>query len=253
MLDKTDYRIFFEFIKNYSANGFREIENYDHFMVRLNRVLDSSRQFFYIADLTKLQLIYTSPQVADIFGLEPEKFDLSYNFKYTHPFDIRRRSRVRAKVIETGQELFINKSGYVVISSTFTMKKFSGEYVHMLVQCYLFYSNLPLDTVYILLISTPIDKFSKILKRGHYHWYEGNDMNYFRYPDEELLLTGSNLTDRELEILMYIHKGMETKEIGDKLYLSPHTVSTHRRNILKKSGKSSIGEVIYELEGIGML
>ena len=47
----------------------------------------------------------------------------------------------------------------------------------------------------------------------------------------------------------YDHEG----NTGDKLFLSRHTISTDRRNILKKSGKSSIGEVIYELESIGMI
>lgn len=76
MFDKTDYSIFFEFIKNYSGNAFREIENQDHFMVRLNRILDKGRQFFYIADISRFQLLYTSPQIHNISGIEPDKFDL---------------------------------------------------------------------------------------------------------------------------------------------------------------------------------
>lgn len=253
MVENTDYTIFFDFIKNYSKGDFKEINNQDHFMIRLNSLLYSRRQYFYIADLIKFQILFASPQVLDMTGLEPEKFDPSYNLKYTHPLDIRRRSRIRAKVIEAGQELFINKSGYVIISSSFNTKKISGEYTNTLVQCYLFYSSSPVDTVYLLLISTSIDLFSKIIKRGHYHYYKGNDLSFFRYPDEELLLTGSNLSDRELEIIMYIHKGMETKEIGDILFLSPLTISTHRRNILKKTGKASIYEVIFDLESIGII
>jgi DNA-binding CsgD family transcriptional regulator len=253
MIEETDYSIFFEFIKNYSGNGFTRINNSDHFMVRLNRLLNKRQQFFYIADLIDFKLIYCSPQVFDIFGIAPEKFDLSFIFRNTHPLEIRKRSRVRAKVIETGQELFINKTGYVLNSSTFTMKNVNGKYVPMLFQRYTFYSSSPIDTVYFLMITTPLDLFAKIFKKGHYHWYEGIDLKYFRYPDEDLLLAGSNLSERELEVIMYVHKGLESKEIGEKLFLSPYTISSHRRNILKKSGKSSIGELIYELEVIGMI
>jgi DNA-binding NarL/FixJ family response regulator len=223
-------------------------------MVRLNRMLSSRIQYFYIADLIKLQIFYTSPQVLDITGVEPEKFDFSYDFIYTHPVDIQRRSRARANIIETGHELFINKSGAVVISSNFRMRKISGEPVNVVSQCYLFYQSSPVETVYILQISTPVDDWlTNTIKRGNYHWYSGNDLTYFRYPDEELMCTGSNLSYREMEIIRCIHKGMETKGIGEKLFLSPHTISTHRRNILKKSGKTSIGEVIFELEGFGMI
>jgi DNA-binding CsgD family transcriptional regulator/PAS domain-containing protein len=253
MTENKDYKIFFEFINNYSASGFREIDNNDQFMGRLNTILSSRQQFFIITDVTNLQILYTSPQVFDIFGIEPEQFELSYNFTLTHHSDIRRRSRSRARVIEAGHDLFMNKSRHLVMSSNFKMMKITGEITNVLVQCYLFYSNKPIETVYIILITTPIDLFQAIFKKGHFHWYEGNDLNFFRFPDEELLYIGTNLSERELEVVMCIHKGMQTDEICKKLFLSPLTIFTHRRNILKKTGKSNIYEVIFYLERIGII
>jgi DNA-binding CsgD family transcriptional regulator len=253
MFEITDYSIFFEFIKKYSGYGFQGINNQEHFMVRLNMVLERGRQFFYVADIPRFQLLYTSPQVLDIYGIEPEKFDLSYNFFNTHPLEIQRRSRARVNVIEAGQELFLKKSGAVVISSNFWVKTFIGEYIPVLVQNYLFYCSSPVNTVYILQINTPIERFSKIIKRNQYHWFAGTDLSYLRYPDEELVLTGTNLSGRELEVIKCIHKGMGSREIGERMSLSIHTINTHRRNILKKTQKSTIGEVIFELESIGIL
>lgn len=254
MIDnKTDYKIFYEFITRYSWTEFRDINNDDEFMVRLNNSLTLSRQFFYIGDVLKLKLLYTSPQVLDILGIEPEDYDLTYNFTKTHPSDIDRRGRMRVKVINKGQELFLNKAEPYVLSSNFRIKNIKGEYLNTLGQCYLFYLGLPVDTTFLLLITTPIDSFSKIIKRNFYHWYSGNDLKYFRYPDEELLLTGSSLSEREIEILRYIHMGMDSKEISLNLNLSLNTISTHRKNILKKSGKTTIGELIYDLEGIGLI
>ena len=43
-----------------------------------------------------------------------------------------------------------------------------------------------------------------------------------------------NLSDRELEILSYLAKGYNDKEIADKFFLSIKTVRTHLRNIYKK-------------------
>lgn len=43
-----------------------------------------------------------------------------------------------------------------------------------------------------------------------------------------------NLTGREFEIATLVCKGHNSQQIGEKLYLSPLTISTHRKNILRK-------------------
>lgn len=43
-----------------------------------------------------------------------------------------------------------------------------------------------------------------------------------------------NLTQREYEILSYVAKGYQDKEIAEKFFLSSETVRTHLRNIYKK-------------------
>jgi DNA-binding NarL/FixJ family response regulator len=42
------------------------------------------------------------------------------------------------------------------------------------------------------------------------------------------------LTKREREILEYITQGLTSKEISEKLFLSPTTVNTHRANLMQK-------------------
>ena len=42
------------------------------------------------------------------------------------------------------------------------------------------------------------------------------------------------LSQRECEIVICVVKGMTNKEIADQLFLSVHTVNTHRRNIARK-------------------
>ena len=42
------------------------------------------------------------------------------------------------------------------------------------------------------------------------------------------------LSERELEITSLVCKGLTSKEIGEQLNLSLHTVETHRKNILRK-------------------
>lgn len=51
---------------------------------------------------------------------------------------------------------------------------------------------------------------------------------------EEAYETEESLSQREKEIIILVVKGMTNKEIADRLFLSVHTVITHRRNIARK-------------------
>lgn len=56
------------------------------------------------------------------------------------------------------------------------------------------------------------------------------------------------LSNREKEVITLVVQGLTNKEIADKLYLSVHTVITHRRNIAKKLEiHSSTGLTIYAI------
>lgn len=52
------------------------------------------------------------------------------------------------------------------------------------------------------------------------------------------------LTKREYDILLLMAKGQSSIEIGEKLFISAATVSTHRRNILKKLGLKRTSEIM---------
>lgn len=53
-------------------------------------------------------------------------------------------------------------------------------------------------------------------------------------PDEAVRQTFGELTDRELEIVQLVARGMSNKEIAEQLYLSDATVKTHVTRILSK-------------------
>jgi len=54
----------------------------------------------------------------------------------------------------------------------------------------------------------------------------------------------SLLTPREVEIVCLVAKGLAAREIADKLFLSTHTVYTHRKNIMKKLNINSAQEIM---------
>lgn len=57
-----------------------------------------------------------------------------------------------------------------------------------------------------------------------------------------------DLSNREVDVLVCVAKGMTNKDISDMLNISIHTVITHRKNIVKKTGiKSVSGLTVYAL------
>ncbi|MBQ2374700.1 MAG: response regulator transcription factor [Alistipes sp.] len=57
------------------------------------------------------------------------------------------------------------------------------------------------------------------------------------------------LSEREIEILVAICRGLSTQEIADELYISKRTVDKHRANILDKSGcKNTASLVVYAIK-----
>ncbi len=62
-------------------------------------------------------------------------------------------------------------------------------------------------------------------------------------PEKEQVLSA-----REVTILKHVVLGLTNQEIADKLFLSVHTVTTHRKNINKKLGiKTVSGLMVYAL------
>jgi DNA-binding NarL/FixJ family response regulator len=62
----------------------------------------------------------------------------------------------------------------------------------------------------------------------------------------EMNENASILSKREKDILKFISQGFTNSEIAEKLFISSHTVATHRRNLLQKiNAKNTAGLVLY--------
>ena len=71
-------------------------------------------------------------------------------------------------------------------------------------------------------------------------------------PNDERPSTPSvaetELSNRETAVLVLVAKGLTNKEIADQLNVSPHTVMSHRKNIVHKTGiKSVAGLTVYAM------
>ena len=54
----------------------------------------------------------------------------------------------------------------------------------------------------------------------------------------------ADLSEREIEIVKLIASGLTNPQIGEKLFISPKTVDTHRTNVMKKIGVNNVAGVV---------
>lgn len=251
MDNNQDYSLFHKFNETYSPTGFIAINRNDSLITEMEKGMENNNQFFFVADVIQMKILFTSKGSSKMIGVEPENITPYHFFEATHPDDIERHSLGRTQLFKMAQELFIAQKSSALVSSNFRILCTDGKYKCLLFQCYLFYSETPSKTVYVIQVHTNVDWCKKIKKE--YHFYAGNDVAYFKYPDEKLMQIGSIFTKREFEIIKLIELGFSTEQLAKKLFVSTNTVNVHRGNILKKSDKARFSELIYDLRNQGIL
>ncbi|MBO5848993.1 MAG: response regulator transcription factor [Bacteroidales bacterium] len=114
--------------------------------------------------------------------------------------------------------------------------------------------NYP-DTICVALVTTFIDKnmlkyFKETIELSDNKQKVTNKIFALLNNNDESSSQNESvdLSNRETDVLICVAKGMTNKDISDMLNISVHTVITHRKNIVKKTGiKSVSGLTVYAL------
>ena len=109
----------------------------------------------------------------------------------------------------------------------------------------------------VALLTTPVDPQTLEVYDERLSLYDSAEeiackLQQLANPPEAVVGDGEEgqqlLSQREKEIVVCVVKGMTNREIADQLYLSTHTVVTHRRNIARKLQiHSASGLTIYAI------
>lgn len=78
-------------------------------------------------------------------------------------------------------------------------------------------------------------------------------LSRFRPPASAAPATSGALSEREVETLRLIARGLSVKETGLALGISPHTVNAHLKNIYQKLAVNSRSGAVYEALQMGWL
>jgi len=251
MVNPYSYNIFFDFIESYLPSGFLRIKPDDPIILKLEALLERNDQYFQVFDMGQMRFLYTSKGITRLIGVTPEEINPGHYTQMIHPEDEERLGQARSQVYRMEKEIFQLKKGSALTSYNLRLYNQEHKLLSLFVQDYMFFSPVPYKAVFLIQVVTNIDWFR--FSKNSFHYYVGKDLSLFKFPDQELLSIGPDMSQREYEIIRLIESGLSSKEIAEKLFLSVHTVNTHRRNVLKKARKPQISDLIYDLKGKGLL
>lgn len=137
---------------------------------------------------------------------------------------------------------------YIKANYTFEFKRKDGTKFQCMAQSIPVLFNDEMEPIYFLNIFTDISLFKTDKKVLHYI-IDSADISHIKRIDIDVTVNLSEETNHivskgEKRVLNLIADGLSSKQIADQLFLSEHTVNTHRRNILRKLECNSSSEMI---------
>ena len=192
-------------------------------------------QFFHLVLFPDFTLDYISPSVESVLGYTPLELTLRRIYQLIHPEDQPIVLLATKKIIEVVMhhisEIIPQKT---VFSLIFRMIRKDGTVVRILNHDCVYKKTNNNQTWKSISVYTDISSINTSVN-VEFGLMNCGDPLKIVFPDQELKNLSSFFTDRERQILSLLTAGKNSAEIGAELFISRHTVDTHRRQMLAKS------------------
>lgn len=215
----------------------------------LDQFLPPSTSFYILSDTPANNFPYVSKNFVVNLGLDPKRMKLEgvpYWLSHHHPDDLPVWMQILQDLMTfTLTEVAPEDRSRLSYTWTFRVRTSKGNYVN------LFEHMVPLEldelgkpVIGLAHISIIGEGEALPLKCSVKMLNDNNEYETLLTKNYSQLLLSDGITNRERDIIRLLALGNTTRQISDKLFISPHTVDTHRRNILKKTKASSTGELV---------
>ena len=215
----------------------------------------------YIYDYVTQDFDYVSPSYRDILGYKdlPRNWKMKDWMELFPPEDYNKIYNKELTSLSFAQKHFKLEDIYnykLVYTLSFRHEK--GHYVKFLHQGFPLATNAFGQITKLMLIHTDMTGFD---------YYNDEDISFISITEDHQSYYSINnwkehakglsedyeLTPRQLEIVQMIAAGDSNKEIAQKLDVSLETIKTHRRDLLRKTGKNTFYELISDVIDRGLL
>ena len=185
-----------------------------------------------------------------LLGYDDEEVNLDRFVSFFHPDEETYIRRIgQAATLHSVAQPQGNKKWVLYVAHR--IRRADDRYMHVLAQSTPFALDSKGMITKFLVKLTDID-FKESNGAVHYKFiHPGLDADEFHrsiYPETYQLFT-----DREVQIIRLLNRKLTSTEIAKNLGISKHTVSTHRKNILKKTGCHSVVELLGYCERNGFV
>lgn len=219
-----------------------------------SRQLDQFKKFFqflqigdfyyYVFDFNKMQIEFVSESIQQVLGY-PATLDMQHFMNSIHPDDQPYYLNFEHAAIQFLQNLSKEKLNRYKIQYDFRVKNSIGKYTRILHQAILIDYDGQQNFIRSLAVHTNINHIKPHGKPCLSFIGLDGEPSYINVKAPELYnQSNSPFTKREKEILHLIIAGYKSEQIAATLFISLHTVNTHRKNILAKSGATTVIELI---------
>lgn len=199
----------------------------------------SPTQCLYVSNYKKRKITFQRG-VEMLLGYCENEFDHNLIHTFIHPEDIGMVQRLTKAAIAYVIDRNMVDDGQMFL--TYRVLKKNGEYIKVLRQTNVFEKDNDGRFISNLSILTDISFMSTV---NTVDWkFVANNLDseeFSEYVRNEYM---DFFSQHETVIIKYIAEGLLSKEIAELLSISKHTVDTHRRKLLKRSGCKSTIELV---------
>jgi DNA-binding CsgD family transcriptional regulator len=213
--------------------------------------------YYYILNFENLELEFVHSGIQDVLGISPDSFSLDTLFEVMHPDDITRmHEKEQAATNFLLKKIAPKDIPFYKVTFLMRLRDQNGNYKTILHQAKALHVSDDGKIHRSIIVHTDVSYLK--MPVDHKMSFIGNER-----PSFYTIETRSNLhlieydlksifSTREKEVISKIALGETSNEIAESMILSIHTVNTHKKNIMKKSGCKNTSELIAKclMEGV---
>lgn len=205
--------------------------------------------YYYILNYDNLQMDFVHEGIREVLGIKPKEFSIPKLIEVMHPEDLEmihnKEQAAENFLFRTipKDEISLYKVAYLM-----RLQHSKGKYKTILHQAKAISVSEGGKIEQVIVVHTDISYLNAPFDHK-ISFISSKRPSYFSIiPDTSLELLKNSLRNilsvREKEIIKKVAEGKSLNDIADLLFVSPHTVNMHKKNILRKSHCKNTTELI---------
>ncbi len=194
-------------------------------------------QYAYVLNYCESRLLHPMG-FERVLGYPDDQVDMEFVFRYIHPDDLPAVTRIVERTIRSMYDQRTPTTPFATFMSLdYRVRKANGSYLKILRQTAVCevepITNTMLSTLSICKDISNIKQSNKIGWQGLGPGLDEMDMRDILSENGNLVYRPSA---REMDVIRKMADGCSSARIADELNISLHTVNTHRKNLLQRTG-----------------